>query len=110
MFLNFPVMDMNRNAIWRNPDQAPRGGVDRMNRFWGEESWKRAAYAESRQHILFSSPDLVKQGNDAIVAAFQERLKAVAGFSVLPAPLHPAKSRQLYEPHFRRSPGSLSIF
>jgi len=77
MFLNFPVMDMNRNAIWRNPDQAPRGGVDRMNRFWGDESWKRAAYAESRQHNLFSSPDLVKQGNDAIVAAFQERLKAV---------------------------------
>jgi len=48
-----------------------------MNRFWGDESWKRAAYAESRQHNLFSSPDLVKQGNDAIVAAFQERLKAV---------------------------------
>ena len=87
MFLNFPVMDMNRNAIWRNPDQAPRGGADRMNRFWGDELWKRAAYAESRQHNLFSSPDLVKQGNDAIVAAFQERLNAVAGFSVVPAPL-----------------------
>ena len=37
MFLNFPVMDMNRNAIWRNPDKAPTGGVDRMNKFWGDE-------------------------------------------------------------------------
>ena len=24
MFLNFPVMDMNRNAIWRNPGKVPR--------------------------------------------------------------------------------------
>ena len=26
MFLNFPVMDMNRNAIWRHPEKAPQGG------------------------------------------------------------------------------------
>jgi three-Cys-motif partner protein len=87
MFLNFPVMDMNRNAIWRNPDQAPQEGVERMNRFWGDESWKQAAYAESPQHDLFSAPDIVKQGNEAIVAAFRERLRAVAGFSLVPAPL-----------------------
>ena len=37
MFLNFPVMDMNRNAIWRNPNAVPKDGIDRMNRFWGDE-------------------------------------------------------------------------
>lgn len=36
MFLNFPVMDMNRNAIWRNPTAVPKDGIDRMNCFWGE--------------------------------------------------------------------------
>src|SRR5258708_40329670 len=46
LFLNFPVMDMNRNAIWRTPDRASPDGIDRMNRFWGDESWKQAAYAE----------------------------------------------------------------
>jgi three-Cys-motif partner protein len=35
LFLNFPVMDMNMNAIWRNPDQAPQEGIERMNRFLG---------------------------------------------------------------------------
>ena len=30
LFLNFPVMDMNRNAIWRDPDKAPAGGIDRL--------------------------------------------------------------------------------
>jgi three-Cys-motif partner protein len=92
MFLNFPVMDMNRNAIWRNPDRAPQDGLHRMNRFWGDESWKQAAYAESPQHNLFSAPDLVKQGNDAIVAAFRDRLKKVAGFKIVSEPL-PMKNK-----------------
>ena len=45
------------------------------------------AYAESPQHNLFSGPDLIKQSNDAIVAAFRERLKKVAGFTFVPEPL-----------------------
>jgi len=84
MFLNFPVMDMNRNAIWKNPDKAPREGVDRMNRFWGDESWKQAAYSEERD--LFG-PVTVKQGNDEVAAAFMNRLKTVAGFAYVADPL-----------------------
>jgi three-Cys-motif partner protein len=87
MFLNFPVMDMNRNAIWRNSDRVPQDGIDRMNRFWGDESWRQAAYAESPQFNLFSAPDRVKQDNDVIVAAFRDRLKNVAGFDSVPDPL-----------------------
>jgi three-Cys-motif partner protein len=86
MFLNFPVMDMNRNAIWRNPSAVPQDGLDRMNRFWGDGSWRTAAYAEQSQRDLFGTP-IVKQGNDAIVAAFQERLRNVAGFKFVPEPL-----------------------
>lgn len=87
MFLNFPVLDMNRNAIWRNPEQVPQEGVERMTRFWGDDSWKQAAYTESAQQNLFSAPDLVKQANDVIVTAFRNRLHKVAGFSFVPEPL-----------------------
>jgi three-Cys-motif partner protein len=87
MFLNFPVMDMNRNAIWRNPERAPQDGVERMTRFWGDRTWKQAAYAESRQYQLFTAPDRVKQDNDAIVAAFRERLRELAKFDFVPEPL-----------------------
>jgi three-Cys-motif partner protein len=87
MFLNFPVMDMNRNAIWKNPEAVPKDGIERMTRFWGDESWKVVAYAESPQGNLFSAPDLVKQDNDAIVAAFRDRLRTVAGFKYVPEPL-----------------------
>jgi hypothetical protein len=57
-----------------------------MTKFWGDESWKRIAYAESRQHGLFRT-ELVKQGNEAIVAAFRERLQKIAGFRFVPEPL-----------------------
>lgn len=87
MFLNFPVMDMNRNAIWRNPERAPREGIERMTRFWGDDSWRRAAYADSAQYQFFSVPDRVKQDNDAIVGAFRERLKMIAKFDFVPEPL-----------------------
>ena len=86
MFLNFPVMDMNRNAIWKHPEKVPVGGVERMTKFWGDESWKQAAYVRSRQGGLFG-PEIVKQGNKEIVAAFRKRLKEVAGFSFVPEPL-----------------------
>jgi three-Cys-motif partner protein len=87
MFLNFPVMDMNRNAIWRTPEHAPQGGIERMTRFWGDDSWKAAAYAEDPQQNLFSAPDLIKQSNNAVVAAFRERLRKVAGFQFVSEPL-----------------------
>ena len=87
MFLNFPVMDMNRNAIWRHPEEVPTSGIQRMNRFWGNESWREAAYTPSRQQKLWGEPDIEKQDNDAIVAAFCERLRTVAGFEFVPEPL-----------------------
>ncbi len=87
MFLNFPVMDMNRNAIWKKPDKVPQGGVERMTKFWGDESWKQAAYAKSPQAGLFGASEMVKQGNEEIVAAFRKRLKKVAGFGFVAEPL-----------------------
>jgi three-Cys-motif partner protein len=93
MFLNFPVMDMNRNAIWRNPENVPQDGIDRMNSFWGDQSWQAAAYDESPQGVMFGEPEIVKQGNDAIAAAFMKRLKTVAGFEFVPEPV-PMKNQK----------------
>ncbi|MBK8210445.1 MAG: hypothetical protein IPK78_11245 [Rhodospirillales bacterium] len=81
-------MDMNRNAIWHHPEKVPRDGIERMARFWGDESWSKAAYAESKQANMFGfEPEKIKQPNDTIVAAFVKRLKEVAGFSFVPDPL-----------------------
>jgi three-Cys-motif partner protein len=88
MFLNFPIMDVNRNALTRNPDKATPESIERMNRLWGDESWRRVAYVESEQQSLFGyPPDLIKQDNETIAAAFRERLQKVAGFDYVPEPL-----------------------
>ena len=92
MFLNFPVMDMNRNAIWKDAAKAPPEGVERMTKFWGDDSWKTAAYAENRQGNLFGK-EIVKQDNGAIVAAFRQRLKSVGGFKYVADPL-PMKNKK----------------
>jgi three-Cys-motif partner protein len=93
MFLNFPVMDMNRNAIWRSPEKMPKDGIERMNRFWGDESWRQVAYKESPQGNFFGT-EMVKQGNDQIADAFRERLQKVAGFGFVPEPLPMRNSRK----------------
>jgi hypothetical protein len=58
LLLNFPVMDMNRSAIWRNPENVPKAGIERMNRYWGDESWREAAYVEARQRSFFG-PEII---------------------------------------------------
>jgi three-Cys-motif partner protein len=86
MFLNFPIMDMNRNALWTDIRGADPADVARMDAFWGDASWKDAAY--QAQGNLFGVDDLVKRsGNIAIVNAFKERLGKVAGFKNVPDPM-----------------------
>jgi three-Cys-motif partner protein len=83
MFLNFPVMGMNRNVLWRNPDRVSAGRMARMSSCWGDESWKDAAYTTTES--LFQIPE--KESNEAIAKAFGQRLKKIAGFARVPHPL-----------------------
>ncbi len=87
IFLNFPVADMNRNVLWHSPEDVPQSQVERMNRFWGDESWKEAAYKASPQRSFWGDDKMVKTTNDQIVKAFQQRLKAIAWFGYVPDPL-----------------------
>jgi three-Cys-motif partner protein len=84
LFINFPIMDINRNALWRNPDKVPPDGLARMTAFWGDESWRTVAYRS--QPTLFGD-EQVKVENEAIAEAFRERLEKVARFRRVPAPL-----------------------
>jgi three-Cys-motif partner protein len=86
IFLNFPIMDMNRNALWSNPAKASPDDVERMTAFWGDDTWRKAIYKE--QGSLFGESELVKEGgNQQIVDAFRKRLREVAGFREVPTPI-----------------------
>ena len=84
IFLNFSVMDMNMNVLWNEPEKVDQKQIDRMNAFWGDESWREAAY--KKEQGLFENIE-EKTSNKEIVEAFRDRLKAVAGFGYVPEPL-----------------------
>ena len=83
VFLNFPVQDMNRNVFWHNSEGVDRDDILRMNRFWGDESWRSVVY-ETRNN-LFGYPE--KEPNEVIAEAFRQRLMNVANFNHVPEPL-----------------------
>lgn len=98
LFLNFPLMDINRNAALKKLETAnPQQGA-LLTKLWGDESWKTLAYAEQKD--LFSQSVLIKKirGNDTLKEGFIQRLKAVAGFPFVPEPIlmHNKEGGQLY--------------
>ncbi len=84
VFLNFPIMDMNRNVFWHRPERVDAVDIARMNAFWGDESWREVVY--KKPVALFDNGD-EKQPNEVIAQAFRERLRDVAGFSNVPEPM-----------------------
>lgn len=84
IFLNFSVMDMNMNVLWKEPEKVDQKHIGRMNAFWGDESWREAAY--EKQQGLFDKIE-EKTPNKAIVESFRDRLKTIAGFGYVPEPL-----------------------
>ena len=88
IFLNFPICDMNRNVLWKhNPQEVDAAQIERMNRFWGDESWRSIAYQETRQMSLFGDSKTEKVTNEIIAEAFRERLVKVSGFKCVPKPI-----------------------
>jgi three-Cys-motif partner protein len=85
IFLNFPVMDMNRNVLWNNPDKVTPSQVTRMNAFWGDDSWRSIAYKKSPD--LFGGIIEDREPAKKVVDAFRERLQKVAGFQFVPDPI-----------------------
>lgn len=90
IFLNFMIMDANMNVLWENPERVAASQIARMNAFWGDDSWRQAAY-HTTQGLFESMQE--KRSNDDVVKAYQRRLKEVAGFRFVPDPL-PMKNSQ----------------
>ncbi len=86
LFLNFPAMDMNMNALRKHPSAAEQQQLERMTAFWGDESWREAAY-RPREADLFGNISLQKTPMEEVVDAFRTRLRKVAGFKHVAQPV-----------------------
>lgn len=47
IFVNFMIMDINRNVLRKDLTTAPKGKVEQMTRLWGDESWWEAGIDQS---------------------------------------------------------------
>jgi three-Cys-motif partner protein len=94
LFLNFPVADMNRNVLWRDPAGVDPTDIERMNAFWGDESWRRVAYTTDGNLFGFEE----KVDNETIAEAFRHRLRNAAGFKHVakPMPMRNSKGAIVY--------------
>ena len=92
IFINFPTMDINRNALRRDPAQIADSQANRLTAFWGDDSW-RSIYRPVAQRPLWGEPENRKQAsNEEVAEMYRQRLKKVAGFEFVPPPL-PMRNR-----------------
>lgn len=81
IFLNFPIMDMNRTVFH---DKATPQKEEAMTRFWGDETWRDAVF---QTNVGLFDTYQTKIENRRVAEAFGERLKSVAGFKFVPEPM-----------------------
>lgn len=85
IFINFPIMDINRNVLFGNLSNAKPEDIERMNAFWGDKSWKQFLYKEQR--TLFGDTYQLKiEDYRTLALEFCKRLKHV-GFKDIPEPI-----------------------
>jgi three-Cys-motif partner protein len=85
IFMNFMIMDINRNALRKDPDKLIPSKVAQMTRLWGDESWKNAGYDQIP--TLFEQLVPQKVTNERFAEAFRLRLEKKAGFKYVPKPM-----------------------
>ena len=88
VFLNFMIMDINRNALRRNRNKAIQSKIDQLTRLWGDETWEEAAFNSDGK--LFDDPE--KVSNEQFELAWRERLKKKGGFKFVSPPM-PMKTK-----------------
>lgn len=95
IFLNFPVMDMNMNVLWHDRSRVDTRQAERMDAYWGDRSWEKAAYTKRRD--LFDELE-EKADNEDVAEAFRARLKDVAGFAHVlpPMPMRNTRGATVY--------------
>ena len=90
IFYNFMIMDANMNVLWHHPDKVAPNQVQRLDKVWGDRSWRDAAYRTIP--TLFGDKE-EKTENEAVAEAFRKRLQDVAGFKYVPQPM-PMRNEQ----------------
>ena len=101
IFLNFPILDITRNAKRKSLELVDPVHRARMTAFWGTDDWHTSMVKQSDQQNFFgalldsgdNTPEIETVDGYTIAKAFQQRLKDVADFQFVPDPV-PMRNRK----------------
>jgi three-Cys-motif partner protein len=84
IFLNFAILDMRRNVLRRNLNKVNESQIVRMNKFWGDDSWRNLLSSSQLSLNLFKEKKYITLEYKNLAKEFQSRLKKVAEFKFVP--------------------------
>ncbi|MBM3211390.1 three-Cys-motif partner protein TcmP [Candidatus Poribacteria bacterium] len=95
IFLNFPVMAINRTVLRNNPYKLSKKQIERMNRFWGSIDWKTDIYQEIPNLLGIHIEKIIQSAND-LGLMFKKRLEQLFPDVTFPIVMKNSKESPLY--------------
>lgn len=96
VFINFPVMALNRTVLPNNPYTLTDAQIERMNRFWGSTEWREDIYEEVP--TLFGTIEMKAQRTTGrqLGQLFRQRLGEIFPFVTEPLVMVNSRNAPLY--------------
>lgn len=95
IFLNFPVMAINRSVLMNDPGKVDKAKITRMNKLWGSDQWMGEIYKETPD--LFEKRfEKVSQTGESLGILFQNRLKEQFPYVTFPLVMRNSVNAPLY--------------
>ncbi len=96
IFINFPVMALNRTVLPNDPNALTEAQIERMNRFWGSTEWRGNIYVQVP--TLFGPVEMKIHTTTGrrLGQLFKKRLKEVFPYVTDPLVMTNSKNAPLY--------------
>jgi len=96
IFINFPVMALNRTVLPNDPYALTEAQIERMNRFWGSTEWRGDIYEEVP--TLFGPVEMKirRTTGRQLGQLFKQRLETVFPYVTDPLVMSNSKNAPLY--------------
>jgi len=96
IFINFPVMALNRTALPNDPNALTDAQIERMNRFWGSTEWRGDVY--QKVPTLFGPVEIKVHPTTGkrLGRLFKKRLENLFPYVTFPLVMTNSKNAPLY--------------
>jgi three-Cys-motif partner protein len=95
VFVNVPIMAVQRSVLKRQPEKITPQDRDRMRRFWGSDDWEAAFYQE--ETTLFGSEQIkVRAAASELARRYGDRLATLLPYHTQPIVMTNSANSPLY--------------